>query len=101
MRDDARARMRHLLRDGAVLCLPTTPFPAPLRGLSLSDIAPLRGRITCLASHGGLTGVCQVSIPGTLVDGLPVGLSLVAAPGNDMLLVATALALSREQSPES
>jgi len=96
VRRDARARMRHLLRDGAVLCMPTTPFPAPPRGLALGEQGPLRDRITCLASHGGLTGVCQVSVPGALAHGLPVGLSLVGAPGSDARLVALARALSQD-----
>ena len=31
MRQEARGRMRHLLPPGTILCLPTTPFPAPKR----------------------------------------------------------------------
>jgi amidase len=97
MRNDARARMNHLLRDGAVLCLPTTPFPALPQSLSLSEQTPLRDRITSLTCHGGLTGVCQVSIPGATVDGLPVGLSLVAASGRDADLLALASVLATTQ----
>jgi amidase len=73
--------------------MPTTPFPAPRRGLSLTTLEPLRARITCLAAHGGLTGVPQVSVPGARVDGLPVGLSIIGAPGSDAMLVAVARAL--------
>jgi amidase len=47
----------------------------------------------CLCCHGGLTGVPQVSIPGGEVDGLPVGFSIVGAPGSDATLVAVAAAL--------
>src|SRR5436189_6203487 len=32
-------------------------FPAPPKGLPLAALEPLRARIGCLASHGGLTGV--------------------------------------------
>src|SRR5262249_53596003 len=32
VRRAARGPMRHLLPPGAILCLPTTPFPAPKRG---------------------------------------------------------------------
>ena len=32
VRDMSRARMRKLLVPGTILCLPTTPFPAPLCG---------------------------------------------------------------------
>jgi amidase len=73
--------------------MPPTPFPAPSRGLSLSTLEPLRARIASLTAHGGLTGVPQVSVPGATVNGLPVGLSLVGAPGTDATLVALARAL--------
>jgi amidase len=93
MRREARARMAHLLAPGTVLCLPTTPFPAPLRGQSLSALGPARDRILCLCALGGLTGVPQVSVPGATVEGLPVGLSILGAPGSDAMLVAVARAL--------
>jgi amidase len=94
MRQEARARMAQLLPAGTVLCLPTTPCPAPLRGQSISALAPVRDRILCLCAHGGLTGVPQVSLPGATVDGLPVGLSIVGGPGADGWLVGITLALT-------
>jgi amidase len=90
MRQEARGRMAYLLPPGTILCLPTTPFPAPMKGLPLPVLGPLRDRISCLCSHGGLTGVPQVSIPGAAVDGLPVGLSIVGGRGSDASLVAVA-----------
>jgi len=90
VRQEARGRMRHLLAPGTILCLPTTPFPAPKRGEPLSVASLQRDRILCLCAHGGLTGVPQVSIPGATVDGLPVGLSIVGGPGSDTTLVAVA-----------
>jgi amidase len=95
VRLEARGRMRHLLMPGTILCLPTTPFPAPKRGEPLSAASAQRDRILCLCAHGGLTGVPQVSIPGAEVDGLPVGLSIVGSPGSDATLVAVAAALTR------
>src|SRR5271170_2535568 len=92
VRLEARGRMRHLLTPGTILCLPTTPFPAPKRGEPLSAASLQRDRILCLCAHGGLTGVPQVSIPGAEVDGLPVGLSIVGGPGTDATLVAVAVA---------
>jgi len=94
VRREARGRMRHLLPHGTILCLPTTPFPAPKLGEPLSVAGPQRDRLLCLCCHGGLTGVPQVSIPGALVDGLPVGLSIVGGPGTDTTLVAVAAALT-------
>jgi amidase len=93
MREEARARLAWLLSPGTLLCMPTTPFPAPLRGLPLTTLDPLRARINCLTAHGGLTGVPQVTVPGASVEGLPVGLSILGARGSDATLVAVARAL--------
>ena len=93
MRQEARGRMAYLLPPGTILCLPTTPFPAPLRGQRLSVLDPLRDRITCLCAQGGLAGHPQVSLPGATVDGLPVGLSIIGPRGSDATLVAVARAL--------
>jgi amidase len=93
MRQEARGRMARLLPAGTILCLPTTPFPAPLAGQKLSALDPLRDRITCLCAQGGLAGHPQVSLPGATVDGLPVGLSIIGPRGSDASLVAVARAL--------
>jgi amidase len=93
MRQEVRGRMAHLLPEGTILCLPTTPFPAPLARQSLSALDPLRDRITCLCAQGGLAGHPQVSLPGATVDGLPVGLSIIGPRGSDARLVAVARAL--------
>ena len=93
MRIEARARMAMLLPPGTILCMPTTPFPAPRVGLPGRVLGPLRERISCLTSHGGLTGVPQVSLPGAVVDGLPVGLSIVGGRGADLDLLAVAARL--------
>ena len=93
VRSEARARMTWLLPPGTILCMPTTPFPAPLKGQSLPALEPVRARILGLAAHGGLTGVPQVSVPGAKVDGPPVGLSIVGGHGSDAALVAVARAL--------
>jgi len=86
--------MRRLLAPGTILCLPTTPFPAPRCGLPLGETSALRDRVICLCSHGGLTGVPHVSMPGAAVGGSPVGLSILAARGSDASLVAVARALA-------
>jgi amidase len=95
MRQEVRARLKYLLPAGTILCLPTTPFPAPLRGQPLSVLDPLRDRITCLCAQGGLAGHPQVNIPGATIDGLPVGLSILGARGSDATLVAVAQAMEK------
>lgn len=95
MRQEARSRMAHLLPQGTILCLPTTPFPAPPVGQPLSVLDPLRDRITCLCAQGGLAGHPQVNLPGAAVDGLPVGLSIIGPRGSDATLVAVARAFEK------
>ncbi len=93
IRLEARARLAWLLPPRTILCLPSTPFPAPPKGLSLPTLTPLLGRLLALQAHGGLTGVPQVSLPGAQVASLPVGLSILAARGSDVMLVAVAKAM--------
>ncbi len=98
LRADVRARMAWLTRDGGMVCLPTTPFPAPPIGLSVSAMDVYKDRITCLAAVGGLAGHPQVNLPGATVDGLPVGLSIIGARGQDAQVVAFAAAMAQEQA---
>jgi amidase len=98
LRQDARAHLAWLTKDGGVICQPTTPFPAPPVGMSISEMDPYRDRITCLTAHGGLTGHPQITIPGMTVDGLPTGLSLIGARGADSQLIAIARALEDASS---
>jgi amidase len=95
MRREVRGRMRHLLPPGAILAMPTTPFPAPRAGLPLDVLTPLRDQILCLCALGGLAGHPQLNVPGATVEGRPIGLSILAARDADMLLVRTALALEK------
>jgi amidase len=98
MRIEARARIGMLLPSGTILCLPTTPFPAPQIGLPLLQLDPLRERISCLTSQGGLTGVPQVNLPGATVDGAPVGLSIIGARGTDLDLLRVAVAFEAQSA---
>lgn len=93
VRIEARARLRQLLPPGTILCMPTTPFAAPRKGLPVHELTPFRERISCLTSHGGLTGVPQLNLPGATVDGAPVGLSIVGGRGADLDLIRIAVAL--------
>jgi amidase len=101
MRMEARARLRLLLPTGTILCLPTTPFPAPQKGLPLHQLDPLRERISCLTSHGGLTGVPQVNLPGATVDGAPVGLSIIGARGSDLDLLRVSVAFEAQAAEKA
>lgn len=95
MREEVRSRMAWLLPSNTVLCMPTTPVPAPPKGQRLSLLDPLRDRITCLCAQGGLAGHPQVNLPGSTVNGLPIGLSIIGPRGSDAMLVALAQAMEK------
>jgi amidase len=78
-----------------VLAIPATGTVAPPRDADADTRQAARvaaGRLSCLAS---LAGAPAVALPGPSVDGLPVGVSLVGAPGSDRSLLAAARAVSR------
>ncbi|MCC7427851.1 MAG: amidase [Alphaproteobacteria bacterium] len=85
-------RMRGLLGGGAVLVYPTAPGPAPLLGADAHTQQAVRERIIANTAIAGLAGLCEVSLPAGKAGGAPVGLSLVAAPGQDRALLALARA---------
>lgn len=83
-------RLRDLLRNGALLCLPTAPGIAPLLDASLESLRMHRGRLLSLTAIAGLARLPQVTLPLAQVSGCPVGLSLVGMRGSDGLLLRLA-----------
>jgi amidase len=90
-----RAELLRLLADDTVLCLPTAPFPAPPIGQPRSTMWTQRNAISTLTTISATAGAPQVSLPLATVDGLPVGLSILARPGADDMLLSLARAAER------
>jgi amidase len=90
VRDAARRRMDELLQHNAVMVLPTVPDIAPLLNTPPAQLDDFRARamsLLCIAGHAGLP---QITLPLATLQGCPLGISLVAARGNDALLLALA-----------
>lgn len=90
LRDAARRRMVELLQDNAVIVLPTVPDIAPLLNTPAAALDDFRARamsLLCIAGHAGLP---QLTMPLATLNGCPIGISLMAARGNDALLLALA-----------
>lgn len=88
--DQARTTLAALLPPGTVLALPSTSSPAPRVDAGAVEIDFTRAatlRLTCLAS---LAGLPALSMPTPRVGTAPVGLCLVAGPGQDRTLVELA-----------
>ena len=62
--------------------------------VALAELTMPRERITCLTCPAGHSGVPQVNLPGAMVDGAPVGLSIIGARGTDATLLAVARAFA-------
>jgi amidase len=89
-RQETQDYLDRLLADGVVLLLPTVPAPAPLRDSSDDVLAAYRKRVLPLTCIAPLGGIPQLTMPLGAVKDLPVGLSLLAARGNDSLLLGLA-----------
>jgi amidase len=83
-------RLRPLLAGGAVLVYPTSPGPAPLIDSDRAEQQRVRERLLAVTAISGLAGLPEVSIPGGVVDGAPVGISIVADRARDRMLLAMA-----------
>jgi amidase len=86
-REEITQRMDSLLQGNAVLALPSAPGIAPLRDSPAREIDTLRSRALPMLCIAGLARLPQVSLPLAKLDGCPLGLSLIAARGNDTMLL--------------
>jgi amidase len=87
------ARMGAMLAGNAILVMPTVPDIAPPVNAAPASTDDFRARAMSLLCVAGLARLPQVNLPLTTLDGCPLGLSLVAARGNDALLLAAAARL--------
>ncbi len=90
VRQAMQARLRPLLAGGAVLVMPTSPCPAPLLNATLLHQNEIREATMGVTAIAGFCGAPEVTLPVATVEDAPVGLSLVAAPGQDRALLALA-----------
>lgn len=82
-----QARVRPLLAGGALLAYPTSPCPAPPLLSTPAEQDEVRARTVAVTAIAGLCGLPELTLPAATVDGAPVGMSLVAAPGRDRALL--------------
>jgi amidase len=94
-REEITRRMAEMLGGRTVLALPSAPGIALLRNSPPKLLDELRARALPILSIAGLARLPQVSLPLTQLDGCPLGLSLIAARGNDTLLLELAGKLMR------
>ena len=80
-----------MLGADGVICLPTSPRVAPLRGTPVDQVeVEYRNQAMRLLCIAGLCGLPQISLPMAAIDGLPLGLSLIGPRSSDRALIALA-----------
>jgi amidase len=93
-RREVVTRLQRLIGPDEVLCLPTSPRVAPMRGTPVDKIEiEYRNQAMCLLCIAGLAGLPQLTLPMAQIDGLPLGLSVVGSRGADVKLLSLATSM--------
>jgi amidase len=91
LREHFCQRLNESLSSGVLLCFPTAPTIAPLKGSRSADRnSDYYCRTLSVDAIAGIARLPQISMPLATVDGVPIGLSLAAAQGNDARLIEVA-----------
>jgi amidase len=91
-RETLFSNLNEFLGQNDLLCIPTTPALAPIKGSlgldrTVGDYFPRTLSLTAIA---GICRLPQVTLPVADVSGVPVGLSLLARNGRDRFLLSAA-----------
>ncbi len=89
-REAIAAGLDQLLAGNAIMILPTVPDIAPLLNCPHEQTTAFRERAMGMLCISGIGRLPQVSLPLATLNGCPLGLSLVAARGNDEMLLTVA-----------
>jgi amidase len=78
------------LQSGTVICFPTTPTVAPLKGSlnTMEAVFDFYDRTMAVTSFAGVGRLPEISVPLLSIGGCPVGLSLAASHYQDEFLLA-------------
>jgi amidase len=97
LREHYFQRLNAALAAGDFLCLSTAPTIAPLKGSKAYDrTSDYYWRTLSINAIAGVGRLPQVSMPLGQVDGVPIGLSLLAARGRDIELLAVAKRIAEQ-----
>jgi amidase len=87
LREKITNELTHLLGEDGILVIPTAPGGAPLLNLQGEAAEKYRAKTMSLSCIAGLARLPQVTLPVVEVNGIPVGLSLIANRSQDLKLL--------------
>ena len=87
VRDEYRTRLAEAVPPGAVVVLPVLPAHGPKREWSAEELVEFRAGCFRLTSPASLAGAPQAVINARDASGRSIGIGLLAAPGEDQLLL--------------
>jgi amidase len=97
-RERSYRRLRCFLGRATLLCIPTAPIVAPRKGtmgVGARSASDYFVRTLSQTSLSGIGRLPEVTLPLATAGGVPAGLSLLAAHGNDTLLLEVAGQVAR------
>lgn len=97
MREHLYRELNDFLDQDHLVCFPTVPSPAPLKNSIGTDRYKSKYVLDMIAmnSIAGNARLCQITMPLCEVDGVPVGLSILARERNDALVLSASRALGQ------
>lgn len=87
IRNEARFAINDLLKNDAVMVMPTVPDIPPKLNTKSEALEEFRNRAFDLICVSGMSGCCQASIPVGEYENVPVAVSLLAKRGSDKFLL--------------
>ncbi len=97
-RTQATQNLATRLPPGQAWLIPAAPCVAPQRNASGDELGNFYQRALALGSLAGHAGLPQITLPLASARGLPVGVSFIAAAGQDGQLLDLAVALTNQGS---
>ncbi|WP_019928233.1 amidase family protein [Nocardia sp. BMG111209] len=88
--DHTRKAWHAALPPGTAFALPAAASPAPHRNADSAAVEATRQATLRLTCHASLAGLPALTLPALQLDGLPLGLCLLAGPGQDRSLLTFA-----------
>jgi amidase len=94
VRENFAAHLRTLYADGGLMIAPVLHGPAPRLDATARDLDAYRHEAMAFLCPAGIAGLPQLVMPAVRIDGAPVGISILAAPGGDRALLDAAVRIA-------